>query len=82
MDNLIEKFISADPEIHHGKPCFLHTRIPVYAVLELLEGGTSWEAVVGPDYYPALTRDHIRAALHYAAQAAKNEEYVPFKKSA
>jgi uncharacterized protein (DUF433 family) len=81
MDPLLEKYVSVSPEIHHGKPCFRGTRIPVYVVLELLEGGTKPEEIVGEDYYPSLTLDHVRAALHYAAEYAKNQEYYPFQKS-
>ena len=80
MDDLLQKYISVDPQIQHGKPCFRNTRIPVYVVLELLEGGVKPEDVVGKDYYPDLSLDHIRAALHFAAQYAKNQEYTPFSK--
>ena len=77
MDALLEKYVSVDPEIHHGKPCFRRTRIPVYVVLELLEAGLTPQQVIGPDYYPDLTLDHVRAALHFAAQYAKHQEYLP-----
>lgn len=50
MDERIAQYLSVDPQIHHGKPCFRGTRIPVYVVLELLEGGVQPEAIVGPDY--------------------------------
>ena len=82
MDPGLEQTISVDPQIHHGKPCFWGTRIPVYVVLELLEGGVSPDAIVGPDYYPQLTLAHVRAALHFAAQYAKNQEYLPFERPA
>jgi uncharacterized protein (DUF433 family) len=82
MEDIIRKYISVDPEVQHGKPCFLGTRVPVYVVLELLEGGISEEKIVGPEYYPHLTRDHIRAALHFAAEYAKNQEYGFFRQSA
>jgi uncharacterized protein (DUF433 family) len=82
MDNLIPEHITADPDVQHGKPCFKGTRIPVYVVLELLEGGYSFEQITGPDHYPALTRDHIKAALRFAAEYAKNQEYRLFRKSA
>ena len=81
MDNLIPKYISADPQIQHGKPCFRASRIPVYVVLELLEGGVKPEEIVSENYYPSLTLDHIRAALHFAVEMAKNQEYLPFEKS-
>jgi len=52
-----------------GKPCFKGTRIPVYVVLELVaEGETADEVLKG---YPDLTADHIRAALRYAADLAR-----------
>ena len=73
-----QKYLSLDPQIHHGKPCFRGTRIPVYAVLELLEGGVKQEEIVGENYYPELTLDHVRAALHFAVEFAKNQEYSPF----
>ena len=78
MDQLLEKYISVDAQIQHGKPSFRNTRIPVYVVLELLEAGVKPEEIVGKDYYPTLTLDHVRAALRFAAQFAKNQEYIPF----
>jgi len=80
-DPILHKYISADPQICHGKPCFRGTRIPVYLVLELLEGGISAAEIVGEDYYPSLTLDHVRAALHFAAEFAKNQEFVSFETS-
>lgn len=82
MDALMEKYISVDQQVQHGKPCFRGTRIPVYVVLELLEGGVLPQTIVGPDYYPQLTPDHVRAALHFAAQYAKNQEYLPLERPA
>ena len=81
MDSVIQNYISADPQIQHGKPCFRKTRIPVYVVLELLEGGLRPEEIIGKDYYPDLTLGHVRAALHFAAEYAKNQEFLPFEKS-
>jgi len=78
MDEVLQKYLSVDPQIHHGKPCFRGTRIPVYVVIELLEGGVKPEEIVGEDYYPKLTLEHIRAALHFAAEYAKNQEFVAF----
>lgn len=77
----LEQYLSSDPQIQHGKPCFRATRIPVYVVLELLEGGVRPEEIVSENYYPQLTLDHIRAALHFAAEYAKNQEFLPFQQS-
>ena len=72
----IRDYISVDPHICHGKLCFKGTRIMVYLVLELLEAGVPTEEIIGPDYYPQLTRKHIEAALHYAGELLKTREYA------
>ena len=60
-----EDFIEIRPGVRSGKPCFKGTRITVYDVLEYLAGGTSERDLV--DQFPALTLEHIRAALAFAA---------------
>ena len=77
-DPIVQKYLSADPQVCHGKPCFRGTRIPVYVVLELLEGGLKPEEIVGEDYYPQLNLDHVKAALHFAAEYAKNQVHHLF----
>ncbi|MEK7173661.1 MAG: DUF433 domain-containing protein [Patescibacteria group bacterium] len=72
-----ENYITIDPRVCHGKPCFKGTRVMVYLVLDLLEAGVSPEEITGPEYYPQLTRKHIEAALHYASELLKTREYVP-----
>jgi uncharacterized protein (DUF433 family) len=57
--------ITVDPQIHFGKPCVAGTRIPVQAVLELLNEGLSFQEVI-EDYYPDLTIEDIQACLEYA----------------
>jgi uncharacterized protein (DUF433 family) len=47
------------------------TRIPVYLVLEKLGAGETSEEILTA--YPQLTKDHIIAALQYAAGLASNE---------
>mgnify|MGYP001570466833 CR=1 FL=1 len=73
----VTDYITVDPRMCHGKPCFKGTRIMVHLVLELLEAGVSQEEIIGEKYYPQLTRKHIAAALHYAAELFKFREYVP-----
>ena len=72
----ISDYIAVDPHICHGRPCVKGTRIMVYLVLELLEAGVLIEEIIGPNYYPQLTRKHIEAALHYASQLLKTREYA------
>ena len=73
--NLITDYISVNPEICHGKPCFKGTRIMVYLILEMLEAGCSYEEI--RQGYPDLTPDHVKAALHYAARVLEERELDP-----
>lgn len=72
----INKYIMIDPNICHGKPCFKGTRIMVHLVLELLESGLPVEEIIGPRYYPQLTRKHIEAAFHYAGELLRTRVYA------
>jgi uncharacterized protein (DUF433 family) len=67
-------YIVIRPDVCHGQPCFKDTRIMIYLVLEMLEGGESFDDIVRA--YPALTYDHIRAAIHYAAEVIKTGEFM------
>jgi len=72
----IKDYISIDPEICHGKPCFIGSRIMVSIVLELLEDGQTVTQII--EAYPKLTSAHIQAALHLASQVLDNERYILF----
>lgn len=72
----IQNYITVDPKVCHGKPCFKGTRIMVHLVLELLEAGVPIEEIIGSKYYPQLTRRHIEAALHYASELLKTRVYA------
>jgi len=69
--------IAVDKNICHGQPCFTGTRIMVYLILELLEAGLTAEEII-KGYYPQLTTDHIKAAIHYSTRLIRDQEYVPF----
>jgi len=60
-----EDFIEIRPGVRSGKPCFKGTRITVYDVLEYLAGGMTEQELL--EEFPALTPDHLRAALAFAA---------------
>lgn len=70
----INEYIVADSEICHGKPTFKGTRIMVWQVLEMLEGGMSTREIL--EDYPSLTEDHIKAALRYAADITRDGDNV------
>ena len=63
--------IEIRPEVMMGKPCLAGTRIPVYLILEKLAGGETTEQILAA--YPQITRDHVSAALQYAANLATDE---------
>ena len=75
MTNFAE-YITVNPEICHGQACFRGTRILVYLILEMLEDGEAAESILKA--YPGLTKNHIQAALHYAAEVIKTGEFIPF----
>jgi uncharacterized protein (DUF433 family) len=58
-------YIIVDPAVCHGTPVFAGTRIMVYLVLEMIADGESVGAILAA--YPALTKEHVAAALRYAA---------------
>ena len=70
----ISEYISVDPLICHGQPCFKGTRIMVYLILELLEDGKTADEIIKG--YPQLTKRHIQASLHFAAEMIKSEEFI------
>jgi uncharacterized protein (DUF433 family) len=67
-------YIVADPRIVHGTACFRGTRVPVSVVLDNLADGATPEQIL--DQYPSLSRDHIAAAIAYAAELTR-ERIVP-----
>lgn len=71
------EYITIDPNMCHGQPCFKNTRVMVYLVLELLEAGVTTDEII-KRYYRRLTKKHIQAALHYAAELIKAGESVSF----
>ncbi len=73
----VAKHISIDPQICHGKPCFKGTRIMVSTILELLESGKSYPEI--RKGYPSVTREHIRAALHFAHQILEQSQFISFR---
>jgi uncharacterized protein (DUF433 family) len=64
-----------DPKVHFGKPCIVGTRIPVEAVLELLQEGISFDEIQ-KSYYPDLTIDDISACVRYAVEVVRSEERI------
>ena len=66
----LPQHIEIRPDVMMGKACLKGTRIPVYLILEKLAAGETNEQILAA--HPQLTRDHITAALKYAADLAIN----------
>lgn len=70
----INRYIVADLEICHGKPTFKGTRVMVWQVLEMLEDGATDKEIIKA--FPSLNRNHIKAALRYAADLTRGRDNV------
>ena len=70
-----KKLIVSDPKIMMGKPVVAGTRITVEMILEKLSAGETVENIL--EAHPRLTREAIRAALAFAAQALRADVVYP-----
>ena len=68
--------IQMDPTVHHGEPCISGTRIPVSVLVGSIADGDTVEELLSA--YPALTREDVGAALHYAAEVVREAPLLPF----
>jgi uncharacterized protein (DUF433 family) len=75
MSPLLQR-ISIDPQVCFGKPCIRGTRIWVSLILDWLAAGATEQEIIAD--YPQLTRDDLRAAIAYGAEAAR-ERIIPIK---
>lgn len=66
----INKYIVIDSEICHGKPTFKGTRIMVWQILEMLEAEMPIKEIITTFQTP-LTKEHVKAALGFAAKITK-----------
>ena len=71
----INNYIVADSEICHGKPTFKGTRIMVWQILEMLEAGMPIKEILTA-FPTRLTKNQIKAALHYASVIARGSDNV------
>lgn len=65
--NIRERLIVSDPAVMMGKPVIAGTRITVELILEKLAAGETVEQIL--EAHPRLTREAIKAALAFAAEA-------------
>jgi uncharacterized protein (DUF433 family) len=65
--------IVIDAQIHFGKPCVAGTRIPVEAVMEIVQEGVAFDQIIDR-YYPNLTREDIQACIEFATALVRAED--------
>ena len=58
--------IAMNRRIYGGAPCIAGTRVPVYAIMELVEAGWSAKKILSKKGFPMITADQLAAALHFA----------------
>jgi uncharacterized protein (DUF433 family) len=72
---LINTYITSDPEILLGKPIIRGTRIPVYLIVGFAETGLTPAEIV--DDYPDLTLEEVEAAIAYGEFLKERTEIRP-----
>ena len=64
--------ISIDPNVCHGKPVIVGTRIMIAQLLAAMAGGASVQELL--EDYPSLQLEDIHAALAFAGELSQFEE--------
>ncbi|PYS50634.1 MAG: DUF433 domain-containing protein [Acidobacteria bacterium] len=59
--------VEREPEKVSGAWVFRHTRVPVAALFENLEGGASVDDFLS--WFPGVTREQVEAVLEYTIQS-------------
>ncbi len=67
----ISSQIARDPGIAGGEPVFQGTRVPLRTVLASLADGDDEAEILRS--FPTLTREHVRAAIAFAAASAVDD---------
>ncbi|RJR29728.1 MAG: DUF433 domain-containing protein [Desulfobacteraceae bacterium] len=74
------KLIVSDPTVMMGKPVVAGTRITVELVLEKMAAGETEDQIL--EAHPRLSREGIRAALAFAAEALRADVIYPVSEEA
>ncbi len=68
-------YLAADPDVCGGQLMARGTRVLVVNVLDSLAEGSTQADILRS--FPSLRREHIEAAVAYAAELAKEESLLP-----
>jgi uncharacterized protein (DUF433 family) len=71
--NKLGQYIVADPDICHGVPTFVGTRIMVDQVLEMVAQGTSWDEII-EEHDRAISRAAIAEAVRLVGRFPEKRE--------
>jgi len=77
---MAQGLIEARPDVVMGKPVIAGTRITVELILEKLAAGETIEQIVAA--HARLKREHVLAALEFAAHALKGDHVYPLEPKA
>lgn len=69
------KHIVADPQICHGSPTFVGTRIMVDRVLGMVASGTAWDEIIS-EHDNAISRAAIAEAVRLAVRSFSEKNSV------
>ena len=69
---MVYKRITVDPGKMGGVPCIRGLRVPVATVVGMVADGMTADDILAA--YPDLEREDIAEALHFAAQAVREQE--------
>ncbi len=69
---LLGQFIVADPEICHGKPTFIGTRIMVFQILRQVAKGLSWDEISAM-WGGRVQKEAIAEAVQLAQRAFEDQ---------
>lgn len=72
--------IASNPKVMMGKPVIRGTRITVELILEKFAAGCTEDEILRA--YPHITREGIRAALAFAAEALQASVLYPLDRAA
>jgi uncharacterized protein (DUF433 family) len=65
----VEPFITTNPKIMHGSPCFAGTRVMVESLFDHLEAGYSVDEFL--DQFPTVRREQVVGLLEQMSKEAQ-----------
>ena len=72
------EWLTVQGDVCSGQMCAKGTRVLVTNILDSLAEGASRDEVLAS--YPSLRREHIDAAIAYAAELAREEALLPLNR--